>query len=196
LGTYKLPASPFTFSKKGLWALFLMAAFPTHIWTILLVFQDFAWVAERTNAWDAVGVGAYGLLVAFIESLFVFAAALILSTLVSARWGEEKRLALMTVLIFITGIWAIANQLFFMLGLSVPEDIIAYLAARAHPLRMIYAGLLVIVSASVAAPTALLLAWEKAAQVAHQAIDRLAVLTTLYLVLDAGGLAIVILRNL
>src|SRR3972149_6026554 len=53
------------YSKKGLWTLFLMCAFPLHVWAFILSFMDFSWVAERTNTWDALGVISYGFSLSF-----------------------------------------------------------------------------------------------------------------------------------
>jgi hypothetical protein len=97
----------FGFSPPELWTLFLMAAFPTHVWTIVLILQDFSWIAERNNNWDALSVGAYGLVVAFIESLFVFALALVVSFLIPRKWEGKKRVAILTSLVMIAGMWAI-----------------------------------------------------------------------------------------
>jgi hypothetical protein len=66
------------YQKKGLWLLFAAAAFLVHVWAIMLIFQDLAWLAERTNMWDAIGVGAYGLVVALGESVFLFLTAFFL----------------------------------------------------------------------------------------------------------------------
>ena len=88
------------YSKSGLWLLFLTTAFPIHLWTIILVLRDFAWVTERTNAWDAVGVAAYGMVFAFIESLFVFIIVVLLGLLLPKQWDERKRLSFLGLLIF------------------------------------------------------------------------------------------------
>ena len=108
------------YQKKGLWLLFSAAAFPVHVWAILLIFQDLAWLAERTNMWDAVGVGAYGLTLALVESVFLFLIAFLLGFLVSTRWDPVKRISLMGTLVIIVSIWAILGQLYFMLGWSLP----------------------------------------------------------------------------
>ena len=60
------------FQGRDLWKLFSNAGVLTHIWTFILFLRDFSWLNERTNVWDAFAVGAYGLVTAFIESIFVF----------------------------------------------------------------------------------------------------------------------------
>lgn len=183
----------FKLSPSNLWALFLMAAFPTHVWTILLAFQDFAWMTTRNNSWDAVGLGAYGLLAAFVESSFVFMVALLLSLLLPRPWDEKKRLAALTSLIFIAASTGVSNQLYFLNGL--PAGIFTFLAHSGHPLRYLYG---VALSAGIAAPALALYftaASAKFVEITQNIIERLALLTTLYLLLDFAGLVIVIVRN-
>jgi len=108
------------YSKQGLWSLFVIAAFPAHVWTFVLVMRDFSWVSERTNAWDAIGVGAYGLLFAFFESAFILLMALLLGFLISKSWEEDKRNAVLAVLVLVASIWSILGQLYFLLEISFP----------------------------------------------------------------------------
>jgi hypothetical protein len=60
------------YTRTGLWSLFLITGFPIHVWTILLAFDDFAWVADRTNNWDAIGASSYEMVYAVVESVIVF----------------------------------------------------------------------------------------------------------------------------
>ena len=108
------------YSKQGLWSLFLVCAFPLHLWTIILAFRDFSWVTERTNSWDAVGVLSYGLIFAFIESVAVFLVTVLLGFLVSKKWNEDRRNALLGNLVLIASLWAMVSYLFFMLQVSIP----------------------------------------------------------------------------
>lgn len=193
---YKLPTKIFGFTKQGFWTLFLMAAFPTHVWTILLILQDFSWVSSRTNEWDAVGVGAYGLIVAFVESVFVFAIALLLSFLISRTWNADKRITSLSVLIFGVAMWAILNQLYFLLDFSIPDILFQILINDAHPLRILYGLCSVLIIVTVFPPFYLVLKSEKVFAFFQIIIERLSLLTTIYLILDIGALIIVVIRNL
>ncbi len=185
----------FKLSKPNLWTLFLMAAFPTHVWTILLAFQDFSWMAERNNSWDAIGVGAYGLLAAFVESVFVFAIALLLSLLLPRVWDEKKRLVTLTGLIFAIAIAEILNQLYFLMRWEMPAGVFTLIIHSSHPLWYLY-GLPLFVSIL---GTGLLFYFSvvsaKFVDGVLNSIERLSLLTTLYLLLDFVGLIIVIIRN-
>ena len=183
------------YSKQGLWSLFLICAFPLHLWTIILAFRDFSWVSERTNSWDAVGVLSYGLIFTLIESVVIFLVAALLGFFISKKWNEERRVNLMGLLVLITSIWAMVNYLYFMLNIAVPGETILFIAGLAHPLRFIYAVTLALVGITVALPTFFMLQSEKFVKGVQGLFERLSLLTLFYLFFDVVGLVIVIVRN-
>lgn len=183
------------YSRQGLWILFLMCAFPLHIWTIILAFGDLSWVAERTNMWDAVGVASYGLLYAFMESVIVFLVTILLGFLVSRRWDEKRRIVLLSTMVFIASLWAIIGSLYFIFNVSPPGMIVDFLIQSGHPLRYLYTGLLVMVSITFMVPIYFILKSEKTCQSFWSLTGRLALLAGFYLFLDLVGLIIVIIRN-
>lgn len=184
------------YSKHGLWSLFLMCAFPLHAWTLILAFRDLSWVTERTNAWDAVGVMAYGLLFALIESTVIFLVATGLGFLVSAQWDKDRRVVLLAVLVLIASMWAIAGQLFFLLNVPLPGQLIQFLVHSGHPLRVLYVLVLTVVTPTVLIPALLVLRSRVFFQFFQGVIDRVSVLTMFYLFFDIVGLVIVLVRNL
>ena len=184
------------YSRQGLWSLFLMCAFPLHVWTIILAFRDFSWVTERTNAWDAIGVISYGMVFALIESLAVFLVAVLLGFMVSRKFDEGRRIALLSVLVLITALWAMASQLYFLWGISLPEQMMRFLAQSGHPVRVLYAASLALVLPTVLIAAFLVLKSNKVFNFVRELTERLSLLTMFYLVLDVGGLVIVLIRNL
>ncbi len=191
-------ASFFTrrYSLQGLWSLFLMCALPLHAWTMILAFRDVSWVTDRTNAWDAVGVFSYGLVFALLESLFIFVLASLLGFLVSARWDPKWRVSLLSVLVLVLSLWAIVEQLFFLLEVHLPRFLIDLLVHSAHPLRTLYIGVIGLVGLTILIPVVLVLRSQKAVRFVQAVIDRLSLLAMFYLVFDAIGLVIVVIRNL
>ena len=184
------------YSRQGLWSLFLMCALPLHVWTMILAFRDLSWVADRTNAWDAVGVLSYGLVFAFVESLVVFGVAALLGFLVSGHWAPQWRVGLLTVLVLVFSLWAIAEQLYFLLNVHLPAAMIEFLLHTDHPFRVLNAGVVGLVSATFLVPTVLMLRSGKAVRFVEGLIERLSLLTMFYLVFDVAGLVIVLIRNL
>ena len=183
------------YSKQGLWSLFLVCAFPFHLWTIILAFRDFSWVTERTNSWDAVGVLSYGLIFAFIESVAVFLVTVLLGYLVSKKWSEDRRNALLGNLVMIASLWAMVSYLFFILEVSIPRQTIEFLVNLKHPLRFLYAISLILVGLTVTLPTYFILRSDKLLGFLKGLFERLSLLTLFYLFFDIVGLIIVIIRN-
>ncbi len=184
------------YSRQGLWSLFLMCALPLHAWTMVLAFRDMSWVTDRTNAWDAVGVFSYGLVFALAESLIIFLLIALLGFLVSARWDRQWRISLLTVLVLMLSIWAILEQLFFLLEVRLPGGIINLLVHSGHPLRTLYLLVVALLVITILGPVVLVLRSENARRFVRGMIDRLSLLAMLYLVFDAVGLVIVLVRNL
>jgi hypothetical protein len=158
--------------------------------------RDFSWIIDRTNLWDAFGVGSYGLLLAFIESLVVFFLVALLGFLISPKWGEDRRIALLSVLSLVTALWAVIDQAYFLSWISIPPPFISFLVQSAHPIRYIYAFLTPLIALTAFAPAYLILKLDKGFHAAREVIDRLSLLTMFYLFLDIAGVIIVIIRNI
>lgn len=172
-----------------------MSALPLHIWTFILAFNDFSWVTERTDSWDAIGVIAYGLIFALVESLVIFLAFAILGFLVSKKWEEKRRVALSSILVIVVSLWAIVGHLYFLRGISIPPQVIGFFAGFDHPLRILYVATLLLVIPTFVIPTYLVLVSEKFFRFIQESIERLSLLMTLYLPIDLAALVIVIIRN-
>jgi hypothetical protein len=173
-----------------------MCAFPLHLWTLILVFQDVSWVAERTNAWDAVGVASYAMVFALIESLLVFMLLTVVGFLVPRVWDVNKRIAFLVLLFFITSIWGIISQLLFLWNIFLPDSAILFLARSGHPLWILYGVSLAVVTPTVLVPVYLFLRTDKMVFFIQDLVDRLLVLSIFYLLFDLIGLVIVMIRNI
>ena len=184
------------YTRQGLWSLFLMCAFPLHAWTLILAFRDISWLTDRTNAWDAVGVTAYGLVFAFVESLLFFGLVALVGYLAPPRWEVDRRVALMSVLALVAALWAMLEQLFFLIGTGFPRWFMVMLVQSGHPARVFIVLLVGVVGLTVLVPAWLVMRSARAYRVVRGIIDRLSILTMFYLVLDVIGLVIVIIRNL
>ena len=184
------------YTRQGLWSLFLMCVFPLHAWALVLAFRDVDWVTERTNAWDAVGVVSYGLLFTLVETLAVFIILVLLGYLISTHWNPDQRVALLSLLVLLASLWAMLEQLFFLVGMALPGWFIGLLIASGHPLRTLYIVVAGVVGVTIALPVLLFLRSSKGLTVMRALTERLSILSLFYLVLDVIGVAIVIVRNL
>ena len=183
------------YSRQGLWLLFSTCAFPIHVWTLILFFQDISWVTERTNSWDAIGVGSYGLLIAFFESVFVFVIALLLGFLVPRNWDKNKRVAVLGWLALITAVWAILDQLYFLTNFQFPSSLLQVMLKSGHPLWILNGLVLGGAILTTLLPVIRLMKSEKFGTNINAFMERITTLSALYLFLDFCGLIVVIIRN-
>jgi hypothetical protein len=184
------------YSRRGLWSLFLLCAFPLHLWTLFLAFRDISWLWERTNLFDAIGSLSYGLVFAFLESLLVFGITVLAGYLISNRWSEEKRIILLGTFVWVLALWSIFFQYANLQEWNLSAGMLTMIAGSGHPLRNLYILALLIVLPSVIVPSGLILFSEKFFQFLMDLQDRLSLLTMAYLFFDAFALCIVIYRNL
>jgi hypothetical protein len=184
------------YSRRGLWSLFLLCAFPLHLWTLFLAFRDISWLWERTNLFDAIGVLSYGLVFAFVESLLVVGIAALAGYLISNHWSEEKRIILLGAFVWVLALWSIFFQNANLHEWNLSPGMLAMIAGSGHPLRNLYILAVLIVFPSVIVPAGLVLFSEKFFKFCVDSQDRLSLLTTVYLFFDAFALCIVIYRNL
>lgn len=185
-----------TYTKQGLWSLFLICAFPFHLWTLILVFRDVSWITERTNSWDAIGVASYGLLFALVESILLFLVFVLVGFVTPRQWKVDKRISFLGLLFLLLAIWAMISQLLFIWNINLPVSTMQFLASSGHPLRWLYAGSLAIVIPTVVLPIYFFLRTDKVSFAMQELIDRLSLLTMLYLFFDFVGVIIIVIRNI
>ena len=192
-----MPNSPASrYDKQALWSLFLMCVFPQHLWTLVLAFRDMSWLIERTNIWDAVGNASYALLFAFIESLLVFGLLALVGLVAPKQWEVNRRVAFLTLLLFVAVIWAMTAQLLYLWNIWLPPSLVQFIASTGRPLVMLYLLSLVLVVPTASMPVLVFLRSKRALPAILDIIDRLSTLSVLYLFFDAVGLVVVIIRNL
>ena len=184
------------YSRKGLWSLFLICAFPLHLWTLILAFRDVSWLTERTNVWDAVGVISYGMIFALVESLLVFLVLILVGLSTPRQWEVNKRIAFLAFLILILSVWAMISQLLFLWNVSLPAPAVDYLRHSDHPFRILYGACLLVVTATILLPAYSFLRTENAVTVMQNLMERFSLLSTFYLAFDLLGLIIILVRNL
>ena len=190
--------SPLTnkYNKQGLWLLFLMCVFPQHLWTLIFAFRDISWLISRTNLWDAIGNMSYGLVYAFLESLLIFCVLTLLGLLTPKHWEVNRRVAFLTLLLFITALWSMISQLLYVWNIWLPFPLLQFIANTGRPLLILYALSLALVVITVGLPVLLFSRSSKALPSMLDFMDRLSTLSMLYLFFDGIGLIIVVIRNI
>jgi len=184
------------YNKQGLWLLFLMSVFPQHLWTLIFAFRDISWLIDRTNVWDAIGNTSYGMVYAFFESLLIFGILALLGLLTPSRWEVNRRVAFLTLLLFITSIWGMVSQLLYLWNIWLPFPLMQFIASTGRPLVMLYLFSLAVVVPTVSFPVFAFVRWNKTLPTLLDFMDRLTTLSMLYLFFDVIGLIIVVIRNI
>ena len=173
-----------------------MCSFPLHLWSIVMALRDVSWVAERTNAWDAIGVVSYALVFALAESVLIFLVFLLVGLLMPRQWNSQQQLGFLGLLILLVSIWGMIGQLLFLWDLSLPEGAVQYLRHSEHPLRILYAGVLAVVAPTILIPVFLFLRSNKVVVFMQDLVERFSTMATFYLFFDLAGLVVLIVRNL
>ena len=184
------------YSRQGLRSLFLTCAFPLHFWALLMAFRDISWVAERTNLWDGVGVLAYGVVFALVESIVIFLVVAMLGLFTPAQWPSDRRVAFLGLLILLTSVWGMISQLLFIWNVFLPAPAVQFLRSSGHPFRILYGSCLAVVSSTILLPVYLFMGSKKSVPFMQDLMERLSLLTVFYLFFDFLGLLIVIIRNI
>lgn len=183
------------YKNADLWMLFLVSAFPLHVWTLLLAFRDISWLTERTNLWDAIGVLSYGLIYALFESVAIYAIILLLGFLITPFWSIKQRVTALGLSITLVSLVAIMGQLYYMQGWSLSDPLVTFLAQTGHPLRWLYGTVIGVIFLVVVLPILLVFRSPRTITVWNEITDRISLLMTMYLPLDFAALCIIVYRN-
>jgi hypothetical protein len=177
-------------SKQYLLLLFLMAAFPIHFWSIISQLWQYG------NGKGFFERGAYSLTFALFESIVVTLILWIFSLFLPRRWGEKRILALIGLVYWVVAFWGMVGQIYFMLNLS--EGTFLYRAfgyVGRHPWPFFITFMLGILI-SILLPPWFILRSEKFTNTTIAFIERIAVLSGVYLFLDLVGVLAVITWSL
>ncbi len=183
------------YSPGNLYRLFALCAFPIHAWTLILVFMDFSWVAERTRLWDAFGLVSYALLIALLETAAVFFVILLLDLLLPEKWGSDRNIALLGTSFLVTVLWGMLGQGYFLAQKPMPELLFELLANAEHPMWIIMGVLLPTLFLSSFVPLFLILKYNHIKESVIRFFDRIIILSSFYLIFDFLGIIIIIIRG-
>ncbi len=175
--------------------LFLVCAFPLHLWTLLMVFRDINWVAERTTMWDAVGFTGYALFYTLLESILLTGFVALLGLIFPRGWGKTMRFLVMSLLAMVLASWSIMEQLILIVFFGRLRKLGMANPWLANP--WVWGSIFVaLIAITVLVPILLLRDKEKLRKNTYALLERLTTLSGLYLFLDAIGIVVIIIRNI
>ncbi len=194
----------FPLSLRAIWRLFLLTAFPIHVWALLISLRDIVAVIELTNVWDGIGATAYALLIALVESVTLTLFFALISLLLPRSWQEDQKVLILGSMAITTTFWGILNQVNFYL-FSPPQKFLS--EGAVHILlersgRPVFFGgifllvLLLVVLASVITPIIAIRRSQKIYSTLKSWVVPIYTLCTLYIVIDLVGLVIILVRNI
>lgn len=171
----------------------LISVFPSHFWASIMILRDLEFVAERTNTWDSIGYAGYSLMFALAESVMIALVLWLFSLVFPKKWTETRTIS-------------VIGSIYLVLAGASILDMAANAYNRVRIARQYLYGLenftlityVLIAGAILIAITAsllLILKTRRGEKVFADVFERIMLLSGFYLVLDAAGIIIVIIRN-
>ena len=171
----------------------LISVFPTHFWALLMVFNDFEYVSERTNTWDAVGYAGYSLLFALAESLVFSLVLWLVSLAFPQKWSERRTITVLGSIYLVLAAVSIVDMLANLYNqYRISKQ---YLYGLENFTALTYALIFAAILITLTILLLLIFKTKKGEGFLADIFERIMLLGYFYLFLDAAGLVIVILRN-
>jgi hypothetical protein len=185
------------FTRPHLLNFFLICAFPFHLWKIIMLIRDAGWIIERSGTDSLIGVAALSMIYALVESILFFLLLLILGLLIPWKWPAKRVFAILGFIALWVPIWDIAAQVYRAADVADPGFFVLWLFSTQHPLRYAY-PLLAFFTLAVIALTALGIWFTgfnlKFRQGITNVLERIIILSALYLILDLVSVVILVIR--
>ncbi len=178
LATYK---RRYPFRQEIIYAL-AACIFPIQVWSIFNMLKEVpAWIL-RLSIWDLIGVIAYTQAFALLESLIVLFLLLLLSTVLPWQLFRENFLALSTVVVFFTSTW-------FILAHFNAETVRLWGARQFIPWILVYLF-------TIGIAYLLVQHFKRLEEIINSFVQRLSLLSFVYIFIDILSVFIVIIRNI
>lgn len=175
-------------TRPELVTLFLVSVFPVHVWAILMFLHEVPSYLLRMGAWDILGIFSYSQVFAFFESLVVLGAMLFVCLTLPAPLFRVKLVPLGAAFLLLSFVW--------IAPVHYQVQILTWLNWN---MTVYQVGVLLwVVSYFLVIGGAIFLIHRRAgAQKAVEGfVERLVVLSMIYVVVDAFCFLIVVFRNL
>ena len=168
-------------SLKDIPLIVAVVAFPIHVWSILNMLHELpAWLL-RLSIWELIGVIAYVLSFALIESLIISTILIFIGVVVPKKLIGDRFLSLSSAMILLHSVWAMAIQYNY-------ETIRLWGVSQFLPWLTIYL-------ISSCATYLIIQRYQILNLKIRVIVGRIAVLSSLYILFDVFSVLIVIFRN-
>jgi len=171
-------------AKSEYFRLFLVCAFPVHVWAYINLLNDMPSMVLEMGVWRILGVAAYVQVFALLESLFVFGLLLLISFILPERLFGVK-------FVHIGAIFILTSSICFLFIHLYSQWDIKSLSFE------YWLALCVLIGLSLFFIAVYWLTGNQRAQKLFQSgIESLAVLSLVYISLDMLGVVVIIIRNI
>ena len=168
-------------TRQDLVYAYLACLFPIQVWSFYNVLREVpAWLLQM-NIWDLIGVISYTQMFVLLESIIIFLSLILLSIILPAGWFRNKFVALSTGVVFLPACWfflAHVNDLILLdwgFRQFLPWVTLFFLSQFLVFLLIHYS--------------------QKVESVIILFVDRVMVLSFVYLLLDLASVLIIVIRN-
>jgi hypothetical protein len=175
-------------SARETYLLFAACTFPVHIWALLNLFRKVPAYILRLSAQELVGVSAYTLAFALLESLILLIFLIALSATLPSKYFRDRFVAQGAILVLLISSWLIPvhyqRSILVALGVN-PTQFLALIFLWVISFAILLSALSYLIRRSSAVESTIV-----------KFVDRLTVLAGLYLLLDVTSVFTIIIRNL
>lgn len=173
-------------SREQVRLLFLAILVPVNFWALVIFLQELPAYILRMNAWDITGILAYVLTIALADSLILLFFITVIMLLLPVSFRKHHYTTAGTLIAYLTIFWLVLIQYQDTIGARLP-------IVQQHWFIWVWLAALL---TGISAAAYLLTRSEKLEQLVRAFVDRLSLLSTLYLFLNLAGLLVVLGRNL
>jgi hypothetical protein len=170
-------------SKEEYFHLFLVCAFPVHVWAIINLLNSAPSLILEMNSFQIMSVAAYVLVFALFESILLFISLVLVSLLLPAKYLAEKLLPVGTMIVLVA-------------SLSV---ILIHLYENWEPESIEFAQWAIVWIMLGTAAILLSAVWmqrnRRLLDVFRASAERVSILSLVYLTADVLGLFLILIRN-
>ena len=170
--------------------LFIVGAFPIHIWSII------SQLYQIGDGKEFLERASYSLTFALFESVGITLLLILVFRILTQWWKESRVIATVGILYFYTSLWGMIGQIYFMLNQSKGSFWIRVFNIIGRNGEVFLPLLVVILILSTFIIIIVVDRSEKIQKLFISCIDRLSILVILYALLDIIGLVVVIVRNI
>ena len=168
--------------------LFVVCVFLTHVWTMLHFLREVPAYLRRMDLFDVLGVLAYTQVFALLESIVFLGLFVLISIALPIRLFKDKFVAQGTILMFTTFLWGAPAYYQARIMQWLSPGLTAYIFLVGFWIISYFAvngGLLILIRRD-----------KKVDDSINAFVERLAVLSSVYLLVDILSIFIIIYRNL